>query len=141
MFTNLYQELTDHIGLVPGALGSAEALSWPCDTELVNSYLKARVFERTAVVLQDEFFPYDGLDPQLLQKLGDLDHCKYLFSLQCRFPDGSSTIGTNFGFPCSIKNVHGTMLSWISPRDMLSFDFERFHRVSVICISNKCMKW
>ncbi|EKM78492.1 hypothetical protein AGABI1DRAFT_107658 [Agaricus bisporus var. burnettii JB137-S8] len=90
--------------------GIQHVLSWPSGSELLDSGIKAVVFETIGVYLRDKFFPYDDLESQLLSRMGLVDHRKHL-SIQTSwiFTPNVLTFGSTFDFDCLINNVRGTI--------------------------------
>lgn len=109
------------------------ALSWPFDSEPLNSCMRAIVFEGTGVILLDRLFPYENVDNQLLSKFALVDHRTHL-SIQSSWLVSPNvlTSGSIFGLSCIIKNVRGTTLCSATRHDMLTYDAERFRKVSLI---------
>jgi hypothetical protein len=121
----------------PNTSISHRVLSWPFDSERLNSTVAAYVFELVGTLLLDNFFPYDDLDNQLLRRLGDVDHRKYFIIQSRTFKENDYISGSNFGFDCVIKKVQGTILCSTAHRDMLSFDADKFRKVSSV---SRCLK-
>ncbi|XP_006455290.1 hypothetical protein AGABI2DRAFT_121219 [Agaricus bisporus var. bisporus H97] len=105
------------------------ALSWPFDSEPLNSCMRAIVFEGTGVILLDRLFPYENVDNQLLSKFALVDHRTHL-SIQSSWLVSPNvlTSGSIFGLSCIIKNVRGTTLCSATRHDMLTYDAERFRK-------------
>jgi hypothetical protein len=122
--------------LAPSLPSSSHILSWPHNTELFDSYIKALTFNNTGFVLLHLFFPYENLNPALVKQLADLDFRKQLLSQPFIFPDGRISRSTNLGLPSLTKFVRGsgsgTMLCCIPPHDFHVFDAERFYQVSML---------
>jgi hypothetical protein len=115
-------------------------LSWPFESELLNSTIRALLFERVGVLLLDKFFPYEDLDTRLLRRFRDVDHRKH-FVIQSRtFKENVYLPGSNLGLDCVIKNVQGTILCSTAHRDMGRFDAEMFRKVnSVSALPQMCV--
>jgi hypothetical protein len=105
-------------------------LPWPCDTELLHPTIRALVFERVGTLLLDNFFPYDELDNQPLRRFGHMDHRKYLTIQSWAIEENVCLTGSTFGFGCIIKRVQGTILCSTAHQDMLTFDVDKFRKVS-----------
>jgi hypothetical protein len=106
-------------------------LSWPFDSDLLNSTTRALVFERMGALLH-QFFPYEDLDTRLLRRFGDVDNRKHFMIQSWVAKENVHIPGSSFGFYCVIKNVQGTILCSTARRDMCSFDAERFRKVSSV---------
>jgi hypothetical protein len=107
-------------------------LSWPFDSELLNSTIRALLFERVGVLLLDNFFPYEDLDIRLLRRFGDVDHRKHFMIQLKTFRENVVLTGSNLGFNCFMKNVQGTILCSTAHGDIANSDAEKFRKVSSI---------
>ncbi|EKM76350.1 hypothetical protein AGABI1DRAFT_108887 [Agaricus bisporus var. burnettii JB137-S8] len=115
--------------LAPGFPSSAASLSWPFadpTSELANSYLKARVFNRIAASLFSLLNTND-LDSTLTKKIVETDHRTAMIN-RSRLFSGSLVSSYAFGAYRMMRVVGGSIFRYIPPFAFFEFDLEMFRR-------------
>ncbi|KAF9441166.1 hypothetical protein P691DRAFT_766631 [Macrolepiota fuliginosa MF-IS2] len=125
--------------LAPGVPGSAPSLSWPHTNGLVNSMLKACVYDWVSSSCF-EFIRHPGVEPQLMRHFGRADFRKAQENMTVVFAEHSALLGSwSWGYRGKCKYIRGTclfrtLLSTFQTFDVVGFNamIKRFQKYGII---------